>query len=147
MRVTVGNRVRRARPEWRVDCRLLRCIAEQATGQPLHVALVTDRTIARLNRQFHHVAAATDVLAFDYGGEAELVVSVERAVAQARRYRSTPGRELALYVVHGILHLQGYRDHDARGRRAMRRAERRCLARLARRFDWRALVRVGVPGR
>ena len=38
--------------------------------------------------------------------------------------------ELALYVVHGCLHLCGFDDHGERPRRRMRRAERAVLAEL-----------------
>ena len=40
-----------------------------------------------------------------------------------------PGDELALYVVHGLLHLCGYDDHDDAERDAMRRREDELLAR------------------
>jgi probable rRNA maturation factor len=71
------------------------------------------------------------VLSFDYGeGQGELIISVECAVRQVRRYRTTPRRELALYVIHGILHLHGYDDQTPNDRRRMRTAERRLMARL-----------------
>jgi probable rRNA maturation factor len=57
----------------------------------------------------------------------ELVISTEQAIANARRFRTTPARELTLYVVHGILHLHGYDDRTPAQRRRMRAAERRFL--------------------
>ncbi len=39
-----------------------------------------------------------------------------------------PEEELALYVVHGLLHLCGYDDHDEAGVQAMRRRESEILA-------------------
>jgi probable rRNA maturation factor len=92
----------------------------------LSIALVNDREMARLNQQFHSTPGPTDVLTFDYGdGEAEIIISVDHAFAHPR-----PARELALYLVHGILHLQGYDDHTPAQRRRMRAAERRLLARV-----------------
>jgi probable rRNA maturation factor len=97
----------------------------------LSIVLVGDREMAKLNEQFHHTPGPTDVLSFDYGdGEGEIIVSVDHAFTQARRYLTTPARELALYVVHGILHLQGYDDHTPAQRRRMRAAERRLLAKV-----------------
>jgi len=58
----------------------------------------------------------------------EVVVSVEKAIAEARRRRIAPEREVALYTAHGVLHLLGYGDHTPAERRRMRRAERRALA-------------------
>jgi probable rRNA maturation factor len=138
MTVVVRNRQRSRR----VDLRLLRCLAERAADKPLNIALVNDRMIARLNRQFHHTDGPTDVLSFDYGDGGEVIVSVERAAAQARRYRTSPGRELALYVVHGILHLRGYDDRTARQRARMRAAERRVLGQLEKAIDFRRLLSV-----
>jgi probable rRNA maturation factor len=99
----------------------------------LSIVLVNDAEMARLNLQYHHTRGPTDILTFDYGeGQGELVISVERAVAQARRFRTTLARELALYVVHGLLHLHGHDDRTPRQRARMRAAERRWLNRLSR---------------
>jgi probable rRNA maturation factor len=57
-------------------------------------------------------------------------VSVERARVEARRRDLSPERELALYVVHGCLHLCGFDDRAPRPRARMRAAERAVLARL-----------------
>jgi probable rRNA maturation factor len=142
-RVAVSNRQRR----WKIETGLLTQIAEGALDRaggkdaPLGIVLVDDAAIARLNAQYHHRQGPTDVLSFDYGeGQRELVVSVERAVVQARRYRTTPGRELALYVVHGILHVHGYNDLTAAQRRRMRAAERRLMSHLGRQFELGRLV-------
>lgn len=64
----------------------------------------------------------TDVLAFP-GGEqdganpflGEIVVSFETARAQAQRYRHSPEKEVALLLLHGLLHLLGYRDDTFAG--------------------------------
>ena len=99
----------------------------------LSLVLVDEAAIRQLNRQFHATDASTDVLAFDYGdGHGEVIVSVERAVVVAKRYRNTPSRELALYIVHGILHLHGHDDLTPGKRRQMRQAESRLLASLGR---------------
>ena len=141
-----------------LDCRArmptgIRAVASRTTAgnptgvpalQNLSLVLVSDPTMARLNRQYHDTAGTTDVLSFDYGaGHGELIISVPRAVAQARQFRTTPSRELALYIVHGILHLQGYDDRTPGPRRRMRAAERRWLRKL----DFRGLLPVRYPQR
>ena len=127
MTVDVRNRQRR-----RVNTRQLRQLAERIhTGQSVSIVLVSDRVMTGLNLRYHHVAGPTDILTFDYGeGQGELIVSVDHAVSQARRYHTTPARELALYVVHGLLHLNGYDDRTPAQRRRMRAAERRLMAKL-----------------
>jgi probable rRNA maturation factor len=109
--------------------RLRRAVRAALAGASLsraHIslALVDDRTIARLNRRFLGHRGPTDVLSFllDEGPgrlEGEVVVSGETARRQAARYGQTPEDELLLYVVHGVLHLAGYDDHSAPGRRRM----------------------------
>lgn len=102
----------------------------------LSLCYVDDAAIRRLNAQFLGRDEATDVLSFPLdegpGPEedrllGEIVVSVEKAVAEAKRRRLPAEAEIALYTAHGLLHLLGYDDHDPRERRRMRRAERKAL--------------------
>ncbi|MGO9246077.1 MAG: rRNA maturation RNase YbeY [Verrucomicrobiia bacterium] len=142
-RVVVTNRQRRLK----INTRLLAEIAERAfelvRDNQLHlgIVLVDDAAIAKLNAQYHDTPGATDILSFDYGEEqGELIISVEHAIAQAKRYRTTPARELILYVVHGILHLHRYNDLTPRQRRRMRVAERRLVLRLRNQFELKGLT-------
>lgn len=84
----------------------------------ISVALADDDTMARLNRDYlgHH--GPTDVLSFDLRDaqdgqtaiDGEIVMSVDMAARQARKRGHTVEAELALYAVHGTLHLLGYDD-------------------------------------
>jgi probable rRNA maturation factor len=124
----------------------------RAAGE-LGIVLTGDAPVRELNRRWRGIDRATDVLSFGYDDapgrlvNGDLVVSLERVVAQARRYRVSRGRELARLVIHGALHLAGL-DHQtpsqrtrmrARETRALRgataqvRALDRALARAARR--------------
>lgn len=134
------------------------------------VLLVGAAEMARLNRAFLDHAGPTDVLCFDYREEssparpepargrgarrdsagglmrpsalrAEIVVCVDEAIAQARRYRTTWQSEVVRYIVHGLLHLCRFDDHRPSQRRGMKRAEDRLLRQLARRFDLHRLGR------
>jgi probable rRNA maturation factor len=113
----------------------------------LSVLLVNDRAMRALNRAHRGVAGTTDVLSFPLhegspaairarvaGPEPELgdvVISVERARAQAVRAGVTTRAELALLLVHGILHLAGL-DHERGPAEAARMAaaERKALKAL-----------------
>jgi probable rRNA maturation factor len=100
----------------------------------LSVALVGDREIRRLNAKYRNKDYATDVLSFpviEAGPESTLllgdvVISVDRAVAQAKERGRKPIEELTMLLIHGIVHLLGY-DHErsAREARVMRRLERK----------------------
>ncbi|MDQ7858989.1 MAG: rRNA maturation RNase YbeY [Armatimonadota bacterium] len=104
----------------------------------LEVALVDDVTIATANRRFLGHRGPTDVLTFPAGGAraggllGEVVVSVDRARAQAREAGWRLRDEVALLVVHGVLHLAGYDDRTRAGARRMRVAQARILEHLRR---------------
>jgi probable rRNA maturation factor len=84
----------------------------------ISVALVNDAVMARLNRDHLGHNGPTDVLSFDLRDEAdekstidgEIVMSVDMAMKQARKRGRAVEAELALYAVHGTLHLLGYDD-------------------------------------
>lgn len=98
------------------------------------VAVVTDATMRRVNRDFHDCDEPTDVLAFplsapaDDGFVAEIVVSLDTARREAKSHGVEPSAELMLYVVHGALHLTGWDDHALADARRM---HARALAILA----------------
>jgi probable rRNA maturation factor len=102
----------------------------------ISVALVDDATIHAVNRRHLAHDWPTDVIGFllSEPGEpelsGELVVSAERAAATARRFGLDPWAELALYVVHGLLHFCGYDDLADPTVAAMRRREGEVLAGL-----------------
>ena len=101
----------------------------------LSVAVVDDAAIRALNREYHAEDRATDVLAFPLDGGAgqpgllgEVILSAETAAREAARRGLPFAREVALYAVHGTLHLLGHDDHDADDRRRMRAREAALLA-------------------
>jgi probable rRNA maturation factor len=117
---------------------LEKCRAHSADGRfalqalPLvEVAIVSDRVIADVHRRFMDIPGATDVITFEHG---EIVTSAETAARQAREYGHETGRELALYIVHGLLHLNGYDDIRRSDATLMRRTQqtilRACFASL-----------------
>ena len=93
------------------------------------VWIVSDRRIAALHRKFMDEPGATDVITFQHG---EIFISAETARRHAHRFGNTLARELKLYVVHGLLHLQGFDDRNERGARAMRAVQSRILAKARR---------------
>jgi probable rRNA maturation factor len=100
------------------------------------LAFVDNSTIHRLNKRYLGHDEPTDVLSFPLSEPGarrlagELVVGAEVAREQAGARGHDVQAELALYVIHGLLHLCGYDDHDREGRRAMRARERHYLAAL-----------------
>jgi probable rRNA maturation factor len=90
-------------------------------GEDIHdaeisLAFVDNSTIQVLNRRYLQHDEPTDVLSFPLSeGNArrlagELVIGAEVAQAQAASRGHPVQAELALYVIHGLLHLCGYDD-------------------------------------
>ena len=121
----------------RVSKSWLRTVAAQAirsedAGESSVVSLVIadDETLRGLNLEYRGLDEVTDVLAFSLGAAevgghedgtfpaapeeaasmGEIVISYPQAKRQAREARKPLRAELALLVVHGVLHLLGY-DH------------------------------------
>lgn len=97
----------------------------------ISLAFVDDPTIHRINKQFLDHDEPTDVITFPLKKqplEAELVIGVEVALREAAERKLEVHDELALYVVHGLLHLCGYDDHSERDRMEMHERERHYLA-------------------
>ena len=111
--------------------------SEGVPAAALSIAVVDDATIAEVHGRFLGQHQPTDVITFPFHDpgqgpvEAEIVISAETACREARRRRLSPLRELALYLVHGLLHLCGYDDHDEQERKRMRSRERHYLRQLA----------------
>lgn len=82
----------------------------------VEVAIVSDSVIARVHQDFMGIPGATDVITFEHG---EIVTSAETAAAYAPDHGHTFDEELALYIVHGLLHLNGFDDIKARDRKKM----------------------------
>lgn len=107
---------------------------EDIRDYEISLAFVDNPTIHRINKQFLDHDEPTDVITFPYASGkvlvGELVIGVEVALEQARAGGHAVEVELALYVVHGLLHLVGYDDKDAHDRGRMRERERHHLAGL-----------------
>ncbi len=94
----------------------------------LVVALVDDAASAALHREHFGDPAPTDVMTFPDGTTdpetgrrrlGDLAVGFGVAQRVSNRRRRPIGEEIALYVLHGLLHLLGHDDRDPADRRAM----------------------------
>lgn len=81
------------------------------------VALVSDEHLQRLHFDFMGVDEATDVMTFplsESGGEqgGDIAISVDHALAHGTEWGNSPAEEIEFLMVHGLLHLMGWRDED-----------------------------------
>ena len=139
-----------------VLCNWVATILEQEDrpGLEVSVLLCDDPTIAALNETYRGHSGPTDVLAFPQSGTepvpapagtktlgpgtllGDIVVSVDTARRQAAACSWSVAEEVALLVLHGLLHLLGYEDTDAAQQQAMQAAEEQ---------HFQALFQRGVP--
>lgn len=100
----------------------------------LTIYVVGAGEMTQLNERFLSHQGSTDVITFDYNEPSysshlhgEIFICMDEALIQARRFRTTWRTELIRYIVHGVLHLCGFDDHQAAARRKMKREENRLL--------------------
>ena len=118
----------------------------EAVTSPCEVSVVFTNAeiVKQLNRDYRGVDEPTDVLAFhmlphkESGSSfalppdgvthlGEVIISYPQALVQAKEQGHSLQRELALLVIHGILHLLDY-DHEKPGdRKKMREREKDLL--------------------
>jgi probable rRNA maturation factor len=109
---------------------------EDVKDADISLAFVDNPTIHRLNQRYLDHDEPTDVLSFPLSEAnakrlaGELVVGVEVAQAAAASRGHDVHAELALYVIHGLLHLCGFNDKSRADASAMRERERHYLRTL-----------------
>lgn len=162
----------------RVSRTWLRRVAEQALdtqdkATPLSISLVIadDETVHDLNLEYRGLDETTDVLAFplwesrengdtDIHGfclppeettpVGEIVISYPQAARQAREGKRPVRAEMALLVVHGVLHLLGYDHADQQQEGLMWAKQDEVLAKvplktLSQKSDWTSEIKQPHP--
>ena len=116
--------------------RLVSFVVEQqgARGRwTVAVVLTDDARLRALHHRFMGLDTVTDVMTFPLGHDGahthggDVVVSVERAAAQAADFGLSVADEVRFLVVHGLLHLCRWNDHEAGERARMWDEQRRLL--------------------
>ena len=112
----------------------------------LNVVLTPSTVMAEMNEEFLAHQGRTDVLTFDLRDGcladdesdacvAEVYVCPDVAVEYSAKFGMTPSCELVLYMIHGMLHLAGEDDLEEEARLSMRKAEKRVMDGIAKRFS------------
>jgi probable rRNA maturation factor len=91
-----------------------------ATLDEVEITLVDDAEIARVHGEFLDDPTPTDVITFHHG---EILISTETAARQAVEHGQPLDHELALYAIHGLLHLAGWHDEEDAEAEAMARVQ------------------------
>jgi len=101
----------------------------------LNLVFTDNKKIKKINKTFLGHNFVTDVISFAYNNSSlennisgEIIISVEMAVKLAQKLKCTIEGEIALYLVHGLLHLLGYNDKLKRDARKMHQREKELLS-------------------
>lgn len=95
----------------------------------VEVSLVDDATIAEVHGEFMDDPTPTDVITFHHG---EILVSIDTARREGPGHGNTAADETLLYIIHGLLHLNGHTDLREPDRTAMHREQEAILDRVRR---------------
>lgn len=97
----------------------------------LNIILTRDKELLEINKTYLSRKYLSDVITFDYNQEkkisGDIYLSVERIRENALKFNERVDREILRVIIHGILHLMGYRDKKVEEQTKMRQKEDECL--------------------
>lgn len=112
----------------------------------ISLAIVGENRIRKINKMYRGKNRVTDVLSFpeqevkigkfkvgptqSYSGLGEIIICLKRVKKNARRAETSLDQELALVLIHGILHLLGYNHNKDEQAQQMREKEQFYLKKL-----------------
>lgn len=98
----------------------------------LNYIYCSDDYLWSLNLKFLNHKTLTDIITFDYSEgktlAGEIYISIERVAENAQKFKVGFEDELHRVMIHGILHLAGYKDKRPTEKALMRKKEEACLS-------------------
>lgn len=105
---------------------------EKHTISDITYIFCSDKFLLQLNQKFLHHETLTDIITFDYsaGGTiaGEIYISIERVEENALKFDCPFADELHRVMIHGVLHLMGYKDKKPGDKLMMRKKEEAYLS-------------------
>ena len=94
-----------------------------------------DNKILEVNQEYLNHDFYTDIITFDYSEEntisGDIIISLQTVESNSQMYKTDFLEELHRVIIHGILHLSGFKDESEEEEKAMRNAENRALKMLS----------------
>jgi probable rRNA maturation factor len=101
--------------------------AEKKKPGNLSFVFTSDAALLVINKQFLNHNTYTDIVTFDYcDGDVvngDILISVDRVKENAKKFGVTTDQELKRVIIHGVLHLCGYKDKSKSDAALMRKKE------------------------
>lgn len=129
----VSARLKGVSPRWAAEVVKGTLKSERkGKGQTVGVLITDNAEIKKLNKEFLDHDYATDVIAFDLDNSylGDIVVSAQMAKDTAKELKIPFREELARYLIHGTLHLLGYRDKKKSDKKRMHDRQEKILKKL-----------------
>ncbi len=144
LNISVLNHCRSLRLDRKLLAKVVKFTAAEhgITAGQLELAVFGDKDMARLHMEYLGRPKVTDVICFDLAQadpaepdssshiRVSLALGGQVARTQARLNRTSINKELALYTVHGLLHVFGYDDAKPADARRMHHREDQLLQQL-----------------
>ncbi len=103
------------------------------TGE-INYIFVDDIYLHKLNKKFLNHDTLTDIITFDYSENkllsADIFISIDRVSENAEIFNNKFYNELSRVIIHGILHLIGFKDKTNEQKSQMREQEVLCLKKI-----------------
>lgn len=89
----------------------------------LSIVFVSDDEILSINQQYLNHNYFTDIITFDYSFdkiiEGDIFISIDTVKTNSEKYRTEYGEELLRVIIHGVLHLIGFKDKEPHDKKEM----------------------------
>ena len=90
-----------------------------------------DEKILEINKQFLQHDYYTDIITFDYTEDGkvsgDIFISLETVKTNSEKFKTEYEEELLRVIIHGILHLCGFKDKSPKDKKIMRAKENEAL--------------------
>jgi len=108
---------------------------EKSKTGDLTFVFCSDNYLLQINNQYLSHDYFTDVITFDYTEEdrvsGDIFISIDRVKDNAKNLKIPFQEELHRVIIHGVLHLLGYKDKTTDEIKVMRRKENYYIAKLS----------------
>ena len=99
----------------------------------LEINFISNDAIQKINKKYLDHDSTTDIITFNYSSDlknidGEIIISIDDAKINSRKFKVSFYEEIARLVIHGILHLLGYDDQITNDKKVMKRMENKLLS-------------------
>lgn len=104
---------------------------ERIPGKQINLKFADDKSVREFNAKYLLHDYETDIITFDYGDDgSDIIISTDTVLVNSKKFKVRFENELMRVVIHGLLHLAGYKDKTAEQKKIMRSKEDHYLSQI-----------------